>query len=165
MATIQPKGEKLKQAIKWISSEIKEEGGKSILLLIEEASFRFNLTPKEETFLRSFYQEGQKSWSDQRLTPRRYADRHCSRWVGRERGFCNGPGFPNRISFHRTGCASTINFSAPPKQRIKTLRFSTYLELLLFAVPVFPLKPDTWHLSPRADVRLEGQGRWRLNSG
>ena len=61
MATIQPKGEKLKQAIKWISSEIKEEGGKSILLLIEEASFRFNLTPKEETFLRSFYQEGQKS--------------------------------------------------------------------------------------------------------
>ncbi len=61
MATIQPKGEKMKQAIKWISSEMKEDGGKAILFLIEEAAFRFNLTPKEENFLRSFYQEGQNT--------------------------------------------------------------------------------------------------------
>ena len=59
MATIQPKGEKIRQAVKWISSEKTDDEGKSILVLIEEAAFRFNLTPKDEAFLRSFYQEGE----------------------------------------------------------------------------------------------------------
>jgi hypothetical protein len=57
MATIQPKGEQLRQAIKWISAERKENENRSIPLLIEEAALRFNLSPKDEEFLRSFYKQ------------------------------------------------------------------------------------------------------------
>ena len=59
MATIQPKGEKLRQAVRWISEERQENENKSIQRLIEEASSRFNLSPKDEEFLRSFYSEKQ----------------------------------------------------------------------------------------------------------
>ena len=55
MATIQPKGEKVRQAVKWISENRKEDESKSIPLLILEAAGRFNLSPKDEEFLVSFY--------------------------------------------------------------------------------------------------------------
>ncbi|MFC1535333.1 hypothetical protein ACFL7M_18445 [Thermodesulfobacteriota bacterium] len=57
MATIQPKGEKVRQAVKWISGERKEDENKSLSLLIQDASTRFNLSPKDEEFLRCFYVE------------------------------------------------------------------------------------------------------------
>ena len=57
MPTIQPKGEKLRQAVKWISAERQEDQDKSFQLLIQEAALRFNLSPKEEQFLVSFYKE------------------------------------------------------------------------------------------------------------
>lgn len=57
MATIQPKGEKIRQAVKWISSERIEDENRSIPKLIQEAALRFNLSPKEEEFLISFYKE------------------------------------------------------------------------------------------------------------
>ena len=60
MATVQPKGEKLRQAVRWISEKRKEDEGISIVVLIQEASQQFNLSPKEEDFLRSFY-EGEGS--------------------------------------------------------------------------------------------------------
>ncbi len=59
MATVLPKGEKIRQAVKWISGERLEDENKEILLLIQEASYHFNLSPKEENFLISFYQEDQ----------------------------------------------------------------------------------------------------------
>lgn len=58
MATIQPKGEKVRQAVKWISEIRKEDEGRRIGLLIQEAAGRFNLSPKEEEYLVSFYKEG-----------------------------------------------------------------------------------------------------------
>ena len=58
MATIQPKGEKVKQAVKWISENLKEDEKRPIYRLIQDASLRFTLSPKEEDFLRSFYEEG-----------------------------------------------------------------------------------------------------------
>ncbi len=57
MATIMPKGENLRQAVKWISENRKEDENRSIPLLIEKAGLRFNLSPKDEEFLRSFYKE------------------------------------------------------------------------------------------------------------
>jgi hypothetical protein len=57
MPTIQPKGEKLRQAVKWISEKRKDDENCSVYRLIEEASLRFNLSPKEEDFLRAFYCE------------------------------------------------------------------------------------------------------------
>ncbi len=57
MATIMPKGDKLRQAIKWISENLKEDAKASIPLLIEKAALQFNLSPKDEVFLVSFYKE------------------------------------------------------------------------------------------------------------
>ena len=57
MTTIMPEGERLRQAIKWISAERLQDAKKAIQLLIQEASLRFNLSPKEEAYLMSFYQE------------------------------------------------------------------------------------------------------------
>ena len=58
MATIQPKGEKVRQAVKWISENLQEDEKRAIYRLIQDASLRFTLSPKEENFLRSFYEEG-----------------------------------------------------------------------------------------------------------
>ena len=55
MATIQPKGEKLRQAVKWISGIRQEDETRAFPTLIQEAANRFNLSPKEEEFLVSFY--------------------------------------------------------------------------------------------------------------
>mgnify|MGYP007047032627 CR=1 FL=1 len=56
MTTIQPKGEKVRQAVKWISKKIKYEEGSSINQLIPEAAAQFNLSPKDEEFLIAFYE-------------------------------------------------------------------------------------------------------------
>ena len=55
MATIQPKGERVRQAVRWISTERLDDERKAIARLIEEASLRFNLSPKEEEELKAFY--------------------------------------------------------------------------------------------------------------
>ena len=57
MATIQPKGEKVRQAVKWISGKLKEDETRRIAVLIQEAALRFNLSPMEEDFLTSFYKQ------------------------------------------------------------------------------------------------------------
>jgi hypothetical protein len=58
MTTIQPKGEKTRQAVRWISEMRQDGDDRAIHLLIEEASQRFNLSPKDEEFLKAFYKEG-----------------------------------------------------------------------------------------------------------
>jgi hypothetical protein len=60
MATIQPKGEKIRQAVKWISCERLEDESKALIMLIQEASLRFDLSPKDEEFLKAFYQENKQ---------------------------------------------------------------------------------------------------------
>ncbi|RJR54412.1 MAG: hypothetical protein C4576_00725 [Desulfobacteraceae bacterium] len=57
MATIMPKGEKVRQAVKYISSELQEDPSKSKQKLIQEACLKFNLSPLEEEALISFYRE------------------------------------------------------------------------------------------------------------
>jgi len=55
MATIQPKGEKVRQAVKWIAEGRLEDETRPIAELIGKAALRFNLSPKDEAFLTSFY--------------------------------------------------------------------------------------------------------------
>lgn len=57
MATIMPKGERVRQAVRYISEERKEDEKKPIRKLIHEASLKFNLSPKEEEDLVNFYGE------------------------------------------------------------------------------------------------------------
>lgn len=56
MTTVQPKGEKVRQAVRWISEKRLEDESLSLDRLIQEGSARFNLSPKEEGFLRAFYE-------------------------------------------------------------------------------------------------------------
>ena len=61
MSTIQPKGEKIRQAVKWISEKRQEDESRSFSVLIQDASSQFNLSPKDEEFLVSFYKESGSS--------------------------------------------------------------------------------------------------------
>ncbi len=54
MSTIQPEGENLRKAVKWISEEHKYNPEIKYSKLIEEACLKFNLSPKEAEYLAKF---------------------------------------------------------------------------------------------------------------
>jgi hypothetical protein len=60
MATIIPEGEKVKQALRWISQERESDKGGNLAGLISNASIRFNLSPIEEDFLYSFFRNNEQ---------------------------------------------------------------------------------------------------------
>ena len=49
--SIQPKGENFRKAFKWVSEECKYNPAKKLRTLVEEASLKFNLSPKDADFL------------------------------------------------------------------------------------------------------------------
>jgi len=55
MATIMPDGEEIKQAINWISAQLEEKNNEPLSMLIEDAVFKFDLSPKEADFLTRFF--------------------------------------------------------------------------------------------------------------
>ena len=57
MTTIQPEGEEIRKAVKWISEMRQDEPETRLDKLIEAACLKFNLSPKDEEFLCNFYKE------------------------------------------------------------------------------------------------------------
>jgi hypothetical protein len=55
--TIQPEGEDLRKAVKWVSEERQSHPEARLMELVEKASLRFNLTPKDAEFLMRFVRE------------------------------------------------------------------------------------------------------------
>ena len=55
--SIQPEGEELRRAVKWISEERQENPQQNINRLIEAACVKFDLSPKDEEFLFRFCKE------------------------------------------------------------------------------------------------------------
>jgi hypothetical protein len=51
MTTVQPEGESLRKAVRWISEEEKAGSTKSRQQLMEAACLKFNLTPMEAEYL------------------------------------------------------------------------------------------------------------------
>ncbi len=51
MTTIQPEGENLRKAVRWISEEQKAGSAKTRQQLVEAACLMFNLTPMEAEYL------------------------------------------------------------------------------------------------------------------
>ena len=51
MATVQPKGENLRKAVKWISEERQCSPDRSYQSIIEEACLKFNLSPMDAQYL------------------------------------------------------------------------------------------------------------------
>ena len=58
--TIQPKGEDLRKAVKWVSEERKYNKEKKLNALIEEACLKFNLSPMDANFLLRTLREQEK---------------------------------------------------------------------------------------------------------
>jgi len=54
--SIQPEGEDLRKAVKWVSTERKFDKDKEVKILVQEACFKFNLSPKDASFLKKFIQ-------------------------------------------------------------------------------------------------------------
>ena len=50
MSTVQPEGENLRRAVKWISEQ-RQEGADNTRKLIERACVTFNLSPKDAEYL------------------------------------------------------------------------------------------------------------------
>lgn len=57
MTTIQPEGEEIRKAVKWISEMRREEPETRIDKLIEAACMKFDLSPLEAEFLSRFCKE------------------------------------------------------------------------------------------------------------
>jgi len=55
---IQPHGESLRRALRWLSERRQEEPAMARIKLIEEAALRFDLTPAEADFLMMEWREG-----------------------------------------------------------------------------------------------------------
>jgi hypothetical protein len=57
MTTDMPEGTAVRKAVQWIS-KMREGGAKeSLAILMEQASVRFNLSPKDGDFLNRFFRE------------------------------------------------------------------------------------------------------------
>jgi hypothetical protein len=57
MTTIMPTNQQLKQAVKWISEQLKDNESKSAISLVNEAILRFDLDPKQSEYLLNFYRK------------------------------------------------------------------------------------------------------------
>jgi len=57
MSTIKPESENLRKAVKWISDERQYGPAKKPSKLIEEACFKFNLSPADAEYLARFVRQ------------------------------------------------------------------------------------------------------------
>ena len=61
MTTVQPEGEDIRKAVKWISDERQYGADKALIKLIEEAGLKFNLSPADQEYLINFFKKGDDS--------------------------------------------------------------------------------------------------------
>lgn len=55
MSTMMPTGEDIRKAVKWISENLEASPGQSRIKLIEQAVFKFDLSPIDAEFLINFF--------------------------------------------------------------------------------------------------------------
>ena len=57
MHDLLPDGEDLRRAIKWVSVNLQENPGKQVQTLVQEAIFKFDISPKDAEFLIGFFRQ------------------------------------------------------------------------------------------------------------
>jgi len=57
MATIMPDSDDVKRAIKWISQSLEEKPDQPVGKLVEQAVFKFDLSPVDSEFLLGFFKK------------------------------------------------------------------------------------------------------------
>jgi hypothetical protein len=55
MSDMLPEGEDLRRAVKWISAHLQENPDQRVMPLVQEAIFKFDLSPKDADYLINFY--------------------------------------------------------------------------------------------------------------
>jgi hypothetical protein len=55
MPNIMPDGDDLRNAVKWVSANIRESPDQQVPSLVRQAIFKFDLSPKDAEFLIGFY--------------------------------------------------------------------------------------------------------------
>ena len=58
--SIQPEGEDLRKATRWISDKLRYEADVNLAKAIEEACVKFDLSPKDADFMLRFFSEKDK---------------------------------------------------------------------------------------------------------
>lgn len=59
-----PKGEKLRRAVRWISEHVAEDPERPLMQLVDAATLRFDLTPREAEYLIAFYRDARRDEGD-----------------------------------------------------------------------------------------------------
>jgi hypothetical protein len=57
MSVVMPKGEDIRRAVKWISDNLETNPEQARMKLIEEAVFKFDLSPLDTEFLMNFFRK------------------------------------------------------------------------------------------------------------
>ena len=57
MPDLLPDGEDLRRAVRWVSERLKEDDPPPAARLVQEAVFRFDLSPRDAEFLGAFYRK------------------------------------------------------------------------------------------------------------
>ena len=58
MSELEARGAPLRKAVRWISDQRVESPEKSLFALVDEATLRFDLSPKDAEFLIDFFKAG-----------------------------------------------------------------------------------------------------------
>jgi hypothetical protein len=57
MHDLLPDGEEIRRAVKWVSANLQENPGQPVQPLVQEAIFRFDLSPVDADFLIGFFKQ------------------------------------------------------------------------------------------------------------
>ncbi len=57
MSSMLPDGEDIRRAVKWVSGHLQEDAGRPVQPLVQEAIFKFDLSPRDAEFLISFFRQ------------------------------------------------------------------------------------------------------------
>lgn len=60
MSSMLPEGEDLRRAIKWISDHLQDNPDQPLGPLLQEAIFKFDISPKDSEFLLNFYRKSRE---------------------------------------------------------------------------------------------------------
>jgi hypothetical protein len=61
MSSVLPEGEDLRRAVKWVSGHLQDDPDHPLQPLIQQAVFKFDLSPRDAEFLISFYRKDKSS--------------------------------------------------------------------------------------------------------
>jgi hypothetical protein len=57
MHDLLPEGEDLRRAVKWVTDNLRENPGRSVQPLVQEAIFRFDVSPRDAEFLIGLFRQ------------------------------------------------------------------------------------------------------------